>query len=126
MKHGDDCERSDAGFTLIEVLLTIVILAIAITVFMTGIATAISGSSHQRQDVLAASALRAEVVALQEGAAAACPAPWPPSASSLVSLSPASPTCPTVGSPTQIVVTVKVAAGPRLPAESLTIWVRAP
>jgi prepilin-type N-terminal cleavage/methylation domain-containing protein len=66
-------QGDDAGFTLIEVLLAIVILGVAGIVFVTGVGAAVKTSGYHRNEAMIQTILRDEAASLTN-AVALCPA----------------------------------------------------
>lgn len=129
---GDEVQiepQSDDGFSLIEVIVALGILAVAIVAFVVGLAATVKDSDVHRKSATIQGILRDEAEALQLSAATCAsggtmsPSYTQPTNYTLT-LNPASPACPTTGSPTKITITSASSDGRA--QDNVTIWVTKP
>jgi type II secretory pathway pseudopilin PulG len=118
----------DRGETLIELVLTVVIISVAVTALVSGLATAANAAGAQRESVLAdttlrnlAEAAKAEARVCMPGEAFRIDHSLPDRWSSATT--PERPLCPTLGDTMRLTLTVQSPAGREWP---LDVIVRSP
>lgn len=120
--------RGDVGETLVEIMLTIVIIGLTVTALLSGLATISNAGTAQRNGVRADVVLR-DYAETTKAATQVCVASatysvnYVPPAGFTVSSSPSSNVCPAPGTPQQITLTVN---GPQGLHETMQIKVRTP
>ncbi len=120
--------RHDRGETLIELVLTVVIISVAVTALVSGLATAANAAGAQRESVLAdttlrnlAEAAKAEVRVCVPGDDFRLDQPLPDRWSSATT--PDRPLCPALGDTMRLTFTVRSPAGHEWPMD---VIVRSP
>ena len=121
--------RRDRGESLIEIVITVMIIGIAVTALVSGLATSAAAGGAHRVDVSTDAAMRNLAEATKSAARACAPGVplaidfAPPPDGYSASIEPAEPTCPDVEETTTVVLTV---TGPTGAADSMEIKVRTP
>jgi len=120
----------ESGFTLIEVLITVVIMGIAVVTLVGGMLSAVTASDLQRKDTVLATSLRAYAESIKSSVQQSClqgqptfTATSPGPLGYIEVISNGTTTCPPVGSTSQLVLTATAADGT---TASITIVVAVP
>ena len=120
----------ESGFTLVEVLVTVVIMGIAVVTLVGGMLSAVTASDLHRKDTVLATSLRAyaenikssvQQSCLQGAATFTATSPGPAGYTEVISNG--TTTCPPLGSTSQLVLTATAADGT---TASITIVVAVP